>query len=444
MIVSDQSQGKLFQDVLSELRASGHELCVSHGYDDYPEHIKSDVDAVCEDPRLIYRALSEGNAAAVVQVSRNVPDYFYVLCRRSSARPTFLHLHVSTGSLYRGRTFLTAKDFLETSRLFRSFVVPSPEVEFAGYLVRKLVKGSLSNEQTRKLSELYAEAPAECDRRLARLLPKAEADLVARAAREGDWEPVYRQADRLKRVLLSRASKGQRMRVLRHGLETLLRRLRFIIRPRGLMVGLLGPDGSGKSTVAARLEQDLGPAFAGTKLYQRRPMSSPRRRLPARYHPYSDYTAPHRVPPRGLVPSLAKLVVWWGDYLLLGYLGDIFPRLVRNNLVILDRCYNDLLGDPKRYRYGGPLWAARFVGRFVPRPHLVILLDAPPEVIQARKQEVTFEESVLGREAYLRVVEALPNGHVVDSSKPLDEVVAEVEAIILDYMEKRVSRRAPG
>jgi len=141
---------------------------------------------------------------------------------------------------------------------------------------------------------------------------------------------------------------------------------------------------------------------------------------------------------------LAKLAYSWIDYLLFGYLGDIFIRLVRNNLVILVRCYNDLLADPWRYRYGGPLWIVRLMGWFMPRPHLVILLDAPPEVLQSRKQEVAFEDSVRAREAYLRVVEALPNGRVVDGSKPLDEVVSEVEDIILDYMEERVSRRFSG
>jgi thymidylate kinase len=121
----------------------------------------------------------------------------------------------------------------------------------------------------------------------------------------------------------------------------------------------------------------------------------------------------------------------------LGYIGDIFPRLVRGTLVLLDRYYHDLLVYPKRYRYGGPLRLARFVGQLIPKPHLVILLDAPPEVIQSRRQEVPFEETARQREAYLKVVENLPNSHVVDASKPLDDVVTEVEGLILDYMTKR-------
>jgi thymidylate kinase len=72
---------------------------------------------------------------------------------------------------------------------------------------------------------------------------------------------------------------------------------------------------------------------------------------------------------------------------------------------------------------------------------LVILLDAPPGVIQARKQEVSPEETARQLEAYLRLVEKMPNGHVVDASKPLSEVVTEIEGIVLDYMSASTARR---
>jgi hypothetical protein len=39
------------------------------------------------------------------------------------------------------------------------------------------------------------------------------------------------------------------------------------------------------------------------------------------------------------------------------------------------------------------------------------------------------------------LVERMPNGHVVDASKPLSHVVTEVEGIVLDYMAARTARR---
>jgi thymidylate kinase len=120
---------------------------------------------------------------------------------------------------------------------------------------------------------------------------------------------------------------------------------------------------------------------------------------------------------------------------------DIYPSLARSTLVLFDRYYHDLLVDARRYRYGGPLWLILLVSRLIPRPDLVILLDASPEVLYARKQDATFAEVSRQREAYLEVVKGLSHGHIVDASKPLDAVVAESEQIVLDHLAKRAAHR---
>jgi thymidylate kinase len=109
--------------------------------------------------------------------------------------------------------------------------------------------------------------------------------------------------------------------------------------------------------------------------------------------------------------------------------------------VLHDRHLVDALVDPKRYRYSGPMWLLRLIWWFVPRPDLIILLDAPPEVLQARKQEVSFEESARQRKAYRSLVGRMVNGHIVDAARPLDEVVRAVNDLILHYLSARVIRR---
>jgi thymidylate kinase len=61
---------------------------------------------------------------------------------------------------------------------------------------------------------------------------------------------------------------------------------------------------------------------------------------------------------------------------------------------------------------------------------LVILLDAPPEVVHARKQELPVKEIERQREAYLTMARGLPHVGVVNSGQPLDRVVADVETAI--------------
>jgi thymidylate kinase len=208
------------------------------------------------------------------------------------------------------------------------------------------------------------------------------------------------------------------------------------LRPPLPWVVVLGADGSGKSSVLAALKYRLvPPLFKGLSLYHWRPGLL---RLSKSVN--GQVTDPHGKPPRGRLASLLKLAFLFLDWTL-GYWGRIVHLRGKGDLILFDRDYYDFLVDSKRYRYGGPLWLAKLMGWFIPRPDLVILLDAPPEVLQARKQEVPLEETVRQRAAYLKLLRGLPKGYVVDATKPLSEVVAEVERIIMNYVVRCNARR---
>jgi thymidylate kinase len=66
----------------------------------------------------------------------------------------------------------------------------------------------------------------------------------------------------------------------------------------------------------------------------------------------------------------------------------------------------------------------------MPQPKLWILLNAPAEVLQARKQEVTPQETARQCEAYLAFVRKLHRHVIVDASQSLDNVIADVELAI--------------
>lgn len=207
----------------------------------------------------------------------------------------------------------------------------------------------------------------------------------------------------------------------------------------GLIAAVLGLDGVGKTITCIELADrwDGNRSILPTFWFHWRPRITFSRARPERLTPA---LRPHSKPTRNVIVSCAKLlylvITFW-----LGYLTSVRPLLVRNALVMADRYYDDLLVDPKRYRYGGPLWLARLVGRFIPRPDLFIFLDLPAEVAHARKPEVPLDEARRLRDRYLALARTLPNARVVDASRPLGEVVAEVERIIIDHIAARTRRR---
>jgi thymidylate kinase len=66
----------------------------------------------------------------------------------------------------------------------------------------------------------------------------------------------------------------------------------------------------------------------------------------------------------------------------------------------------------------------------MPRPKLWILLNAPAEVLRARKQEVTPEETARQCVAYLGFIRKQREHVIVDAAQPLDKVIADVECAI--------------
>jgi thymidylate kinase len=191
-----------------------------------------------------------------------------------------------------------------------------------------------------------------------------------------------------------------------------------------MWLAIVGPDGSGKSSVLDGVERALESRFAGSRRFHLRP------NLARRGRAEGPVTDPHGRPNRSAPTSWAKLVVWWLDYCF-GYLLRVRPALRDRSLVLFDRYYDDLLVDPRRYRYGASPRLAELIGRAIPHPDVVVVLDAPAEVLQGRKSEVSPEETRRQRDAYLRLAARLPNAHIVDAARPLPQVVAEIAALAI-------------
>jgi thymidylate kinase len=189
-----------------------------------------------------------------------------------------------------------------------------------------------------------------------------------------------------------------------------------------MKVVLLGADGAGKSSVIDGLIRRLNAAgIPGRTRHLKPKLMMPQ----LRDNPDSMVVDPHGKPPRGAFLSLVKIGVW----VLEEWYATLFQE-EKNTLVICDRYFHDLLIDPRRYRYGGPMWMARLTAALMPQPRLWVLLDAPPEVLRQRKQEVSPEETARQREAYLAFVRRRRRYAIVDAAQPLEQVVAEVQRAI--------------
>jgi len=437
----DRGPGQILLGVFETLERAGIPYCVLHGYESYPRLINSDVDC------LISAEVSPDQVAALLHANRDLVGaevirsrgYYFLLAGKDTGGSTcFLELDLGVNYELCGRQFYSGREVLGSRRRHQQFWVSAAHIEFGCYLIKKIAKGRLNDEHGGRLSALFRQDPAGCRQQVARFWSARGGAVILAAADSGDWQPVRRCLGKLWREVSRRATFRHPVRVLDNWLRRIASRVRHGIRPdSGLDVVFLGPDGAGKSSVVKAVVRQLGGGFGRTACYSFPPS------LLERFHrrPEGPDPLPHAAPIRSRPASVVRALGYWFIYHTLGYLVTVHLALARAALVVHDRHLIDALVDPRRYRYGGPLWLLRLILRFVPRADLVILLDAPAEVLQRRKQEVPFAETARQLEAYRTLVRTMSHAHVVDASLPLDRVVGEVNDIILRHLASRMARR---
>lgn len=403
---------------------------------DYDRTIASDIDlVVAEDalpgmPQLLaeFAAKNDGQLVQVLRHERGA--FYFVLAHRVDGRVVFIQPDVCASYVRRGRRLMSAEELLDGRRSAPfGGCVPSPASAFGYYFVKKTDKGLLDAQAFAYLRDLWELDRDGCIDRLGQFLPNDGVPSLIGAMDQADFDAVTTKIGGLRRTL----ERAHPVTWSDRRVE-LLRAVARWSRPTGIWVAFYGPDGAGKSSVIERVEARLAPAFRRTAKYHLRPHIG---RLSSTSG--TSVTAPHGEPARSVPASLAKAAYWFLDATA-GYWFRIRLQLVRSTLVVFDRYVDDLVVDPKRYRFGAPAWVAAALRRATPRPDVTIVLDAPAEVLQARKAEVTLEEAERQRRAYRSLADRSTSA-VVDATRPLPDVVKAVEGVILDRLGDRTARR---
>jgi hypothetical protein len=124
-----------------------------------------------------------------------------------------------------------------------------------------------------------------------------------------------------------------------------------------------------------------------------------------------------------ILKTLYLFADWW-----LGWLFVIWPRVRRGDSVVIQRPWLDLIVDPKRYRLSVPPSMLRRLGRLLPDPSLTVLLQAPAEVIQARKTELSMSELEDQADRWRKEASLARRAKVVDASGDIDDVTSSILA----------------
>lgn len=380
--------------------------------------------------KIVFAVTSASNGAweVIQRIQYESNGVFFVI--RDNIKNTLVMIDICSDYIVNGVLFFSANYLLYKRKIGEfGLAYAWPRREFIYYLLKKIRKKELTAAHGQHLSRVWWSDPQGCVAELTDFFLPNQIRCIEQAACSGNWSYVQKQISVLRATLYSSLSLWSPLLLGREWLRCYNR----IIIPTGLHLVFLGPDGSGKSSVISGVVASLSAAFRRHLIIHFRPGLLRRRRT-------DPVTDPHARLPRGKIISFIKiaynLLDYWG-----GWLINIYPIKVQSGLVIFDRYFHDIFVDPRRYRYGGPVRLARLAGRLIPQPDLWIVLDAPAEVIQARKQEVESRESARQKEGYLALARDFDNVVIINAAQGLELVIADTNQAILSFMAERAKQR---
>ena len=226
---------------------------------------------------------------------------------------------------------------------------------------------------------------------------------------------------------------------------------------RGFTVALIGCDGAGKTTVARALERQAGlpvrylymgvsPESSNRQLPSTRVAHAIKRRAAARRrHAPAETTRAPRLRAGRRACRAGRSALRLANRLAEEWYRQLIAQalLARGSIVVFDRHF---LADYHAFDVAG---AGRQLSRRIhgwmlihayPQPDLVVLLDAPPEVLFARKGEGTLASLARRRADYLGLADAAGiegTFAVVSATQPVDAVVADVATIVREAATRR-------
>jgi thymidylate kinase len=323
---------------------------------------------------------------------------------------------------------------LDKRKKYKNFFIPEAEIELPFIIMRRIIKNDLKKEHLEKMKALFGQDSVNTKKNLQDIFGEEKSYLILQLIKSGNVNLFQSQLINLRKALKKWAQKNTTFSYkVKYFLSQFKRVIHRLLHPVGFSIVLLGPDGSGKSTIAKYTLERVSGSFHGGRVQYWRPYLLPAMGKLKFWNPSEEVSInprPHDHPEQNRFKSLLRFFYYLTDYLI-GYPIKIYWAKVKKNIIIFDRYYYDYLVDLYRYQFNIPRWVPKLFLPLIPAPNMTIYLDADPAILHKRKQELPVQELKRQVKEFKKVLPQIPNSISVKTDKPINEMVGEISYQIL-------------
>ncbi len=430
---------------LAKLGEDKIKYCILKNYDSLPEKVGNDIDMWVEDggqEQFQRRLLETGRCLGwdLIEYSPRLKyDYFFV--KNNDGQPEIIHIDCWSSVNWRGINYLDDRAFSETLLLHKKgFYIPSPGLESSILLLKDLIYQKKILEKYRKrIFCLFNKEPEVFSKYIEASFTKRAAKFVLEKVKNKKWQELEGQTNFLRWALFRKVLFKRHLFYLRDTVMFIWGRMKKYFFPKtGVLLVLLGPDGSGKSTIAEHiLRSEIIRKLFMKKMYFHRQFDF----LPPLRKYFSLFTkskanhppAPLQTKTFGMFRAMVYPLYYGISY----FLGHplVWKQKACAGLMIFDRYFYDYLMQRELMKC--PKWLIFWIAKLIPKPDILIYLRTQPEIIYDRKQELTMDEIQRQNEVCEKFTADFPGGFSIEASCTVEKIINQIEWLIVEKIKEK-------
>jgi len=438
---------ELIVRLFTKLNNEQIKYCVLRNYENLPRNSGNDIDVLIdpseEDNLYVFlKEFANTNKWNVIRVwNKNNLQTFVLYCVNDVIET--LKLDIWTKLSWRNISWIDNNYVLANSTNYGIFKIPNSGSEGAILLIKESFgKGKIPSKYKGRIQKLLLTNKNQFIEALYVNFGEFTNEIY-NLCMNSKWDELDDQLRNIKFKLLMKSFLLNLLIYTKYNINYLAHKLLNLFKTQGSLIAFVGPDGSGKTTIISKLEHDLLNFYTKSSVFHTRLNIFPELKTGLGLsNPKVKETKNNKVEVKNVKQN--KLSIVMNSIVVLYYylefiIGNFYLWILkkRGHFIMFDRYFYDFFIQPNTRNF---IWKFKnALLFFIIKPNCIVHLYADPEIIYARKQELSVEEI---REQNILFEKLFINNKnyykIVTSTLSLDEVESNILKLILPSIIKNL------